>query len=1132
MALPPLITEEGIVLNNMMPNEGALGGYTPKGTASSEGISLMLRGIVRAAIATNDPNKKDFAHFLFDAACTYFFNDTRPSSVAGTPWNHSWILNGGAPFAVRGPLDPAGDLALGGYLFTRDPESTVAFVSGVGQLDPAPDIIYQVVTSSTEFVWENVFSDLTAGARVAVSYYIDAAGNKVSGTQKGGSFGQPIIPAGSHSDGAPGKVVLTEALTGSYGVNYSVTVPGTMIQYGELYEAWPMWRKLAENEVSAAADAIHWFLEAFALGKELEPDNADWANAYNRMLEFWTLTCQQESNTTKIFQGGADGPYNNFPLTYGYAYGREDVDDPDTNWDAQALDGKFTAERTSDGYVTFTLPAENGASGSGDSIRYGVAFENAPLYLNYINTSALSIDMKSSAPQVVNLTMEDNAGVSYEALLVVGPSTTAQTLGMSQFFQFQQVPGEATGTKTGDWSGEDPEYEVPSYSAVAFPGRRVALDGDSITWMNTFHNPAIGQPSPWPIDWGGFGGSDAETPPADLVGYYEYYGHAMCGWFNYANQLMGLPLMLEPFLQERTATESPVSRYKNGNNFAVAGSRVREWEQGQNNTLGDGNLEVMPVFNSRRYRSKYDVIHYMGATNDLGGGSVTPEAVFEKMRQYLYEDAAAGKWVFIHTVTPRTREWIGGYYNVLAGQPGNTLEKQNTVRNRIVQFNDLLRAEFGYNTPGVYSSHKKANIWLVDHYSALVGPNGVDPAGHVSNDANPAAKATLGNYKTGYEGKIFFYDGLHPGPSGAYVMGLETKNTMVGAGVPMLGTGPAEVLSTGPNLLANPNFAITTVRQPGDTGKQAKLGRAVGLGQAKTDSTHPRWTGTGVIPADYDYQTNLGLGYAYGQVPDNWLFYRAKNHFVAGDGQEGWSNFNEYTWDALSDAYPNLNAYLGDSSWTDGSVVTDVITVDGGPAFRIRFSTPQTGNKNESFVLRSPVPAGQHGFLDNYGYATFDWAAWFAGGNSGSPTPADVNTVINTLYAPGDLLYGQADVRMSNMIGCYTWRMALDFLSIDSIAVSLGDVKTSGAPITSYAHSQNFWPPSLIDDVRLPLNPAPLLMRTPVVQAPAQASNENQYFCRLGFEFAFDASTGPAGGTIIIKSPMVKKVTGGTSGLK
>ena len=43
-----LITEEGLVLNNMMPDTGALGGYTPLGTASSEGISLMLRGMVRA----------------------------------------------------------------------------------------------------------------------------------------------------------------------------------------------------------------------------------------------------------------------------------------------------------------------------------------------------------------------------------------------------------------------------------------------------------------------------------------------------------------------------------------------------------------------------------------------------------------------------------------------------------------------------------------------------------------------------------------------------------------------------------------------------------------------------------------------------------------------------------------------------------------------------------------------------------------------------------------------------------------------------------------------------------------------------------------------------------------------------
>lgn len=1121
MALPPLITSEGLVLNNMMPDEGALGGYTPKGTASSEGVALMLRGIIRAAIATNDPVKVNFAKFLLDGAITHFFEGVRPTTTVGQGWHHSWICNGGTSFAVRGPLDPTGDLALGGYLYTRNPESTVEFVSGVGYLTPPPDVIYQVVSEDAAFVWNNMFADLTAGTSLDVEYYIDVAGNKVFGTQKDGSFGQPII---ANSGETPGKIVLTTTHTGTLGVNYSVTVPEVEIAYGELYEAWPMWRKLGAEEVSTAGDAIHWFLEAFTLGMEMEPGNPDWVNARNRMLEVWTLACAQESNTTKIFESGTAGPYNNFPLTYSYAYGRSNVDDPETNWTAQAPILKYAAARTSDGYVSFTLPLENAATGSGGSVRYGLDFENAPLFLQYTLTSTITLDIKSSVSQIISVSFENLAGEAFEAQLAVAADSTPQTLNMVQFYRFQDEPGDATGIKTGDWSNEDPEYEIPEYDAVPFPGRIAALDGDSITWMCTFHNPAVGEPSPWPMGWGA-------AAPTTGVGYYEYYGHGMCGWFNYANQLAGQPLLLEPFLQERTATELPASRYKNGNNFALAGSRVTEWEQSQNDTLGDGKLEVGPVFNSRRYANKFNVIHFLGGTNDLGGGTVTAQTVYVKMRQYLYECAAAGKWVFVHTIPPRTREYIGGYYNVQLGQAAGTLERQDTVRARIHEFNEMLRDEFGYNTPGVYSSHKQANIWLVDHYAALLGPNGIDPAGLVSNDSNPIAKATHGNYKAGYEGKVFFYDGIHPGPAGAYIMGLEAAATMLGAGVPAAGSGPSEVLGVGPNLVANPNFTVTTTRQPGDYGKNAFLGRALGLGQALTDGSHPRWTGTGAIPADYDYETNLGLGYQYGQVPDNWLFYRSKNTFSDATQGEGWSNFNEYTWGDLAPTYPNVLTYMNDSTWANGSAVMSVITVEGGPALQIQFSTAMTGNKNEAFVLRTPVPAGQHGRLDNFGYAQFDWADWFAN-HSIPPTTAQVNTVPNTLYSPGDKLFAQAEVRMSNMVGAYTWRMALDFLSVDSVAVGGGDATTSGAPITSYAHSQNFWPPSLIDEVRLPLTVEPLLMRTPVVQAPAQAPNENQYYCRLGFEFAFDASTGPASGTIIIKNPMVKKVTGGTTGLK
>ena len=640
------------------------------------------------------------------------------------------------------------------------------------------------------------------------------------------------------------------------------------------------------------------------------------------------------------------------------------------------------------------------------------------------------------------------------------------------------------------------------------------------------------------------GGGGQGNPLAP--GYYEYFGHSMSGYLTYENQLMNQALVIEPHLQDRQALEAaasqPVGRWKNGNNFAIAGSRVTQWNEPQNDTLGNGVLEVGPMFNARRYMNKFDVVDVLGGTNDLGGGTVSAQTVFNAMRPYIYELAEAGKWVFLHTVPPRTREWLGGYYSPAGAgwkDPGTadpeaayTIEKQDLVRSRIEELNNLFREEFGYSQPGVVGSHKRANIWLVDHYFGLLGPNGKDPFGHQSNDSDPLAQATIGNFRSDLPGKVALYDGLHEGPPGAYVMALEGRRVKLGAGVPLGGASPASPLTFGANLLPNPAFQISTARPPAENGQSSSRGRARGLGAPLRDATHQQWTGSGPMPADIDQFANVGLGYEHGQVPNYWQFYRAHNPGPGEPAGEGWSNFNEYTWGALAQQFPNLNAYMGSSTWQNGAAQTSVVSLDGEPAFKIHFSVGQTGNKNESFVVRTLCPGGQHGAWDSYGYAEFDWAAWFAAGNTGQPPQSAVNIVPNTLYAPGDKLMAKAEVRMGNMVGCYTWRMALNFLSVDIDAVNANDMTTTGAPICAYAHSQNFWPPSLLDVVRSPRDMEPLIYQTPIVTAPAKGLGNRQYFAQLNFEFAFDASQGPAGGDIIIRRPGLYKLTSNPEALR
>lgn len=1074
MALPPLITNEGLVLNNMMPDQGALGNYTPPGTASSEGISLMLRGIVRAAIATGDSQKTAFAHLLFDSACEIFFKGVRPSSTAGQGWHHSWIANGGAPFAVRGPLDPNGDLALGGFVVGRDPESTITFTNGVGQLNPPPAIVYQVVSANADLVWPNVFSDLNSGTRYDVEFYIDADGAKIFGTQKGGSFGQPAIPAGEHSDGAPGKVKLVSTFSGALGVNYSVSVPDVTIAYAELYEAWPMWRKLAANEVSTAGDAIHWFLDAFALGMELEPSNADWKNAHDRMMEVWTLTCAQESNNTRIFQGGTTGPYNNFPLTYSYAYGRTNVDDATSNWDATPPTGKYTAARGTGGYVEFTMPEENGLPGSGESIRYGVAFENSPLFLEYTAQSTLALNMKSSDTHPITVSIKSAAGETFDASVLVGPGTANQTVSMAQFLQFQQAPGDALGDKTGDWTNQpgEEDWEMPVYSAVPFPGRRVGIVGDSISWMNSFHNDPINPTDPS----GGIGGTPVDP---SAVGKYEYYGHGMCGYFTYANQLMGQRLLLEPGMQPDT------NGFKNGMNFAIAGSRTVNWWKAEDDTLGNGVLNKGPMYAAHQYDTQYDVVVMMGGTNDVSG-QITPAKVLLQLKKASTELAAKGKWVFLQTIMPRTRDYLKGF----------TLAIQDQIRANIVTINEGLRQWIAQDQP--------PNIWLVDTYAALLGPNGIDPAGSQSDDTDPEGIFTPGNYNPGYPGVVFFYDGLHPGPAGAFVSGQILANTMIAAGVPALGSSPASPITKGTNLVKNPGFTVTRTRPQNADGFSYVHGRAIGLGPAKTDGTHA---------AGSDVRNNVGLGYQFGDVPDYSYFYRENS-----DNDEGFSNHIRYTWEALSELFPNLEEYLANSSWADGNVTTEVVTIGGVPTFVINVDIPEGSNRNQGFVFRTIIPHGIPGPNTQYGYADWDYGMWPAGPGVGNWT--------NSLYAPGDKLVGEATVKITGASEMFNWRFGLNFLAVDALAVSQGDNTTTGAKISAFAHSQNFWPPSDLHYIKSPPNMGTMRMRTPVVTAPAKAPNEDQYYTQMNFEFAFDQTQGPGKARIEISAPGLYKVTG------
>lgn len=446
MDLPPLITTDGLVLDTMVPNGQSAQGRNPPNTATAASMSVLLRGMLRAAIATGDDSKKDYCTFLFSAACRFFFNGVLPTSNPNQLWKYNWAVNGGVVVNTQGPMTSNGDPNQYGYV-----QSVVSFTNGVGMLNPAPSVCYGVFSQDAKLKTQSVLSTVLSGTTYTVDYYINAQGAKVIGSQRDTDYGQPTVPAGQHSDGAPGKVVLKESITSVLGVNYTVPVPQVNLGYGDAFDTHPMWRRLASGEISSKTEAMSSFLDAFALGMELEPSNPIWEAAYTRMKAMWDVVTLRETGDNLIFKAGASGTYNNFPYTFSYAYGRDNVDDPLSVWRANPDSDRYSVARTGDGYVTFSANAENYVPGTGLPLRNGIVFENNSLFLNYTLDSKLSLRSYSSVPQPLILHLVTDAGTEYTAPVLLPSVPNTQTVQIKQFQKFQQEPGDATGIQSGNW---------------------------------------------------------------------------------------------------------------------------------------------------------------------------------------------------------------------------------------------------------------------------------------------------------------------------------------------------------------------------------------------------------------------------------------------------------------------------------------------------------------------------------------------------------------------------------------------------------------------------------------------------------------------------------------------------------
>jgi|GEM_PF-4016807 len=648
----------------------------------------------------------------------------------------------------------------------------------------------------------------------------------------------------------------------------------------------------------------------------------------------------------------------------------------------------------------------------------------------------------------------------------------------------------------------------PAYAAVPFPGRRVALLGDSITYANNHWNPL------------GVVGSGASAKSRD-----EYYSTGMTGFLAYANALLGNALELEPGLQPNTQPGADATSPNNGYNFAVYSSMVSQWSLADFDPApitGVTSHNVGPMYNALQHASEFDIAMILGGTNDASG-NVAPASILFNLMHDALTLAALGKWVFVLTITPRSADML---QLSTTGNGYSQSEVAGIMRN-ILTVNQGLR---DWLTPTTYNE-PPPNIFPVDAWDQLVGPTPsilnvpTDPAGLLSPSSGIVSGALLpstpGNYRADAPGLLFMVDGLHLAPPGAYVLGKVLAAAMQAAGVPrsvndnvLGGSDAAGVagLTIGPNLMQNTTMAKSTSAARA-AGSPVILGRAIGLGAPVPVA--------GFTAPTEDAHTNQGAGYTYGQVPDHWSVYRASNN-----DNESWSNFNGYTYVALnSQANPAPASYQVDSTWADGCLTTaitsETYTINGvtetAPGFALTFNRAagvigsDTSVNNEAFVARYIVPEGQNGPWNSWGYEASSTQA-------APPSPP---------YSPGQAIALDCVMKFSglspNLCAC---RIIANFLAVDPT-----NENSDSAVISSIALAESFFPFSHVGDCHQHTEDRVLAIRTPAIIVPTPASGETQVYCQLNWQFSFDCATVAAAGTITIIKPRLAVVTPPAGGL-
>ena len=443
-----IMTKEGLVLNSMAGELGR-GGYTQGNASTSEAQLLTARGYMRAFEVTRDGKYLTRGALLGDAYVKYFANDSMPPS--SDLWANQWIVNGGLPFAVKGPSSPSGS-DFDGYVLRP---KTVG-VGGVVALETELANVYNVFTNGTTLSWQNVFASINTGSYVTWTEFWDKNGNRF--TPSGIDLSTPTDPT------KIGKLYTSATSGATVLVNYSVYIPTVMIPYGSIYECWPMWREIDKTVWNCAGDAIHWMVDAFEMLKNNDTANVSkWSQCKSGALRLW-YDATSPNVETFMFKKEIGKRYSAWPGTF-WRYITSGVTYTEPN-----LPTGYAITRNDLGFIEATLPS--------DLTRTSYQLWNEKLWLTYTPvTSSMSIEVGATVDTNVRLLIWADDNKAYQTMFkVVAGGPAIYNIPMTNMLNMYVWP-----TSTGVVPTFSHLHDVIDYCAVTIPDNTAGF-GFPVSW--------------------------------------------------------------------------------------------------------------------------------------------------------------------------------------------------------------------------------------------------------------------------------------------------------------------------------------------------------------------------------------------------------------------------------------------------------------------------------------------------------------------------------------------------------------------------------------------------------------------------------------------------------------------------